>query len=163
MRHRFRSDKDGFSLLEMIIIIAIMAILFGGVALSYNMVRSANTKGTAYDIDGNLTTLKSKNMASNKLKYMHLYRYSGDFYVDYTDVASYTPAGEGEVIGDSAVTITCDGTVLSEGTVVTIGMQKKDGAFSQGPKEIKLSSEDGTTYVVYLIHETGKHYVEQLG
>ena len=154
------TEREGFSLIELMIVIAIMAILTGGIALSYNLVQSADTKGTAYDIDSKLTNLKSRNMGSNKQMYMHLYRYSGDIFVDYTEEDSYTPTGSGEMIGDSAVTVSCDGAVMSDGSVTTIGIQKKDGAFSKGPEEIKVSSEDGTSYVVYLIQDTGKHYVE---
>ena len=44
----------------MIIIIAIVGILTGGIAISYNLVRSADVKGMAYDIDSSLTNLKSK-------------------------------------------------------------------------------------------------------
>lgn len=154
------SGRDGFSLIELMIVIALMAILTGGVALSYNMVRSADTKGTAYDIDSGLTELKSKNMGGNKLLYMHLYRYNGTYYIDYTDSESYTPGGNGTEIGDSEVTVICDGATLADGDEVTIGIQKKDGAFSQGPEEIHVESDDGTGYIVYLVRDTGKHYVE---
>ena len=40
-------ERDGFSLVEMIIIIAIVGILTGGIAISYNLVRSADVKGMA--------------------------------------------------------------------------------------------------------------------
>lgn len=63
-------ERDGFSLVEMIIIIAIVGILTGGIAISYNLVRSADVKGMAYDIDSSLTNLKSKNMGSNKQLFM---------------------------------------------------------------------------------------------
>ena len=43
-------ERDGFSLVEMIIIIAIVGILTGGIAISYNLVRSADVKGMAYDL-----------------------------------------------------------------------------------------------------------------
>lgn len=161
MRQRLMAVRDGFSLIELVIVIALMAILVGGISLSFNMLYSADTKGTAYDIDNNLTSLKSRNMGSNKLMYMHLYRYSGDIYVDYTQEKSYTPTGDGELIGDSAVTLSCDGVVMSDGSVTTIGIQKKDGAFSEGPEQIRVSGDVGTSYVVYLIHDTGKHYVEE--
>ena len=70
-------ERDGFSLMEMIIVIAIVGILTGGIAISYNLVRSADVKGMAYDIDSSLTNLKSKNMGSNKQLFMHLYNQRG--------------------------------------------------------------------------------------
>lgn len=160
MKQGKMSGRDGFSLIELIIVIALMAILTGGIALSYNLIRSADTKGTAYDIDSGLTDLKSKNMGGNKLLYMHLYRYNGTYYIDYTATESYTPGGNGIEIGDSEVTIIYDGVTLADGDEVTIGIQKKDGAFSLGPEEIHIVNEDGTGYIVYLVRDTGKHYVE---
>ena len=59
-------ERDGFSLMEMIIVIAILGMITGGIAVTYNMVRSADVKGMAYDFDSSLTNLKSKNMGSNK-------------------------------------------------------------------------------------------------
>lgn len=154
-------SRDGFSLIELIIVIALMALLTGGVTLSYRLIRSADTKGTAYDIDSALTDLKSKNMAANKLLYLHLYRYEGAYYIDYTESESYTPDGNGTEIGDSEVTITCDGTALADGDEVTIGIQKKDGAFSAGPEEIRVTDDGVTGYIVYLVRDTGSHFVEE--
>ena len=57
-------ERDGFSLMEMIIVIAILGMITGGIAVTYNMVRSADVKGMAYDIDSSLTNLKSKNISS---------------------------------------------------------------------------------------------------
>ena len=119
-------ERDGFSLVEMIIIIAIVGILTGGIAISYNLVRSADVKGMAYDIDSSLTNLKSKNMGSNKQLFMHLYKQSGNYFIDYTKEESYTPSGEGESVGESGMSLKYDGKELTDGEVITIGIQKKD-------------------------------------
>ena len=74
-------ERDGFSLMEMIIVIAILGMITGGIAVTYNMVRSADVKGMAYDIDSSLTNLKSKNMGSNKQLFMHLYKQSGNYFI----------------------------------------------------------------------------------
>ena len=155
-------ERDGFSLVEMIIIIAIVGILTGGIAISYNLVRSADVKGMAYDIDSSLTNLKSKNMGSSKQLFMHLYKQSGNYFIDYTKEESYTPSGEGVSVGESGISLKYDGKELTDGEVITIGIQKKDGAFSVGPEEIEVYDDNVNDYMVYLVKDTGKHYVEEL-
>ena len=155
-------ERDGFSLMEMIIVIAILGMLTGGIAVTYNMVRSADVKGMAYDIDSSLTNLKSKNMGSNKQLFMHLYKQSGNYFIDYTEEESYTPSGEGESVGESGISLKYDGKELTDGEVSTIGIQKKDGAFSVGPEEIEVYDNNVNDYMVYLVKDTGKHYVEEL-
>ena len=141
-------ERDGFSLMEMIIVIAILGMITGGIAVTYNMVRSADVKGMAYDIDSSLTNLKSKNMGSNKQLFMHLYKQSGNYFIDYTEEESYTPSGEGESVGESGISLKYDGKELTDGEVITIGIQKKDNNVND--------------YMVYLVKDTGKHYVEEL-
>lgn len=155
-------ERDGFSLMEMIIVIAILGMITGGIAVTYNMVRSADVKGMAYDIDSSLTNLKSKNMGSNKQLFMHLYKQSGNYFIDYTKEESYTPSGEGELVGESGISLKYDGKELTDGEVITIGIQKKDGAFSVGPEEIEVYDDNVNDYMVYLVKDTGKHYVEEL-
>ena len=155
-------ERDGFSLMEMIIVIAILGMITGGIAVTYNMVRSADVKGMAYDIDSSLTNLKSKNMGSNKQLFMHLYKQSGNYFIDYTEEESYTPSGEGESVGESGISLKYDGKELTDGGVITIGIQKKDGAFSVGPEEIEVYDDNVNDYMVYLVKDTGKHYVEEL-
>ena len=155
-------ERDGFSLMEMIIVIAILGMITGGIAVTYNMVRSADVKGMAYDIDSSLTNLKSKNMGSNKQLFMHLYKQSGNYFIDYTEEESYTPSGEGESVGESGISLKYDGKELTDGEVTTIGIQKKDGAFSVGPEEIEVYDDNVNDYMVYLVKDTGKHSVEEL-
>ena len=155
-------ERDGFSLMEMIIVIAILGMITGGIAVTYNMVRSADVKGMAYDIDSSLTNLKSKNMGSNKQLFMHLYKQSGNYFIDYTEEESYTPSGEGESVGESGISLKYDGKELTDGEVITIGIQKKDAAFSVGPEEIEVYDNNVNDYMVYLVKDTGKHYVEEL-
>lgn len=155
-------ERDGFSLMEMIIVIAILGMITGGIAVTYNMVRSADVKGMAYDIDSSLMNLKSKNMGSNKQLFMHLYKQSGNYFIDYTEEESYTPSGEGESVGESGISLKYDGKELTDGGVITIGIQKKDGAFSVGPEEIEVYDNNVNDYMVYLVKDTGKHYVEEL-
>ena len=51
-----RGKREGFSLMEMIIIIGIIGILAGAVGLSIGLLKSTDTKSTAYDINSSLTS-----------------------------------------------------------------------------------------------------------
>lgn len=155
--------REGFSLVEMIIVIAIMGILTGGVALSYNLICEADTKGAAYDIDNELTELKSRNMAGNKTIYMHLYQYAGSYYIAYSDNATFTATTDAKKIGEDGVQISYKDETgsIAPVSMLHISIQKKDGAFLQAPDEIIVTAKKASTYTLQLIKDTGRHYVEE--
>ena len=93
---------------------------------------------------------------------MHLYNQTKNYFIDYTEEESYTPSGEGESVGESGISLKYDGKELTDGEVITIGIKKKDGAFSVGPEESEVYDNNVYDYMVYLVKDTGKHYVEEL-
>lgn len=162
MNRKQVTERDGFSLVEMIIVIAVMAVLVGTIALSYNLLRAADTKGAANEINSGLSDLKSKSMATNKTIYMHLYQLNGTYYIAYSEDETFTPTEEALDIGDDSMQITYkdESGVVHPVSMVHIKMQKKDGAFAQAPTEITVSADRAPTRTVHLIKDTGKHYVE---
>ena len=155
--------KDGFSLVELIITISIIAILTGLAAFGFGYLRTADAKGTANAINSGLSDLKAENMTKNKKIYMHLYEYDGSYYIHYTsedEESSFSPDGSGKEIGKSTVTVSCDGTEMSDGSDVRFSVRKKDGAFTHGPKQIDVSASNGSHYRIKLVWDTGKHYME---
>lgn len=152
--------KEGFSLVELIIVVAIMSILVGLTALGFGFLRSADAKGVTHGINSGLSELKSENMAKNKKIYMHLSEYDGSYYITYTESDTFTPDGSGKDIGSSDVTVTCDGTVMAPGSSVCFSIRKKDGAFTHGPSKINVTADNGSSYDIYLVKDTGKHYIE---
>lgn len=156
-----KKNKDGFSLIELVIVIVIMAVLTGLTALGIGFMKAGDTRGVASEIDSCLSELKSQAMAKNKPVYMHLYQYDGNYYVKYTETDSTTPNSDGEEIGSGEVSVvTSDGVDVSGSHVVTFAIRKKDGAFTMGPEKITVSSDYSKTYTVCLVKDTGKHFVE---
>lgn len=157
---RLLAKKAGFSLVELVIVIGIMAVLVGLTALGFGYFGTADAKGVTHGINSGLSDLKSENMAKSKKVYMHLNLYHGNYYVVYTDSDSFTPDGSGKKIGDSDVTVTCDGTVMSEGSDVCFSIRKKDGAFTHGPSKVTVKAEGSFDYNVNIVKDTGRHYIE---
>lgn len=169
-------DKDkqpGFSLMELIIVIAIMAVLASGIALSIGLLRSSDAKKLAGEINSSFTTLRSDNMAKSELSYMHIYYYENDYYIQMSKDPTPLEDGSGRNIGSGSVTVSFKGkSDISLGSgltsVLTFCINKKDGSFVEKvnntelktTSEIEISSNTSTKYRIVLVRDTGRHYME---
>lgn len=189
MNKKRARNLSGFSLVELLILIAVMSILVGMVSIGFGFLRSNDTKEVAYGIENGLKTLKSNDMAGKETVYLHIFVHNGKYYRIITNsVAAPTPGGNEKEIGKASsisVNVTYDvkdehGNSLPDRTVtlsesgtkdICIGMAKKDGTFlyqnvsgtnnSEAPREMHVTTASGTTsYLVYMVTDTGKHYVE---
>lgn len=164
------SNDQGFSLIELVIAIAILAIMCVGGMSAMGYLSMANSSKCASRIDSSLTVLKSKNSAEARSTYMHLYRYRDRYYVRYSNQPSYTPDDsnykEGEEIGNSQITISyqegnlsASSVTIQDGDCKTFGIRKKDGAFTGTMEPTCVISVIGqSTYKVTLVTNTGKHF-----
>lgn len=188
MNRKRERSLSGFSLIELMILIAVMSILVGMVTLGFGMLRSTDTKQVAYGIENGLKTLKSRDMAGKDTVYMHLFVHNGRYYRTITNsVTPPTPGGNEKEIGNAgaiSIDVIYDvkdehGASLPDRSVtmsesgtkdICIGMAKKDGTFlyqnvsgtnnSEAPREVHVKASGGTSYLVYMVTDTGKHYVE---
>lgn len=172
--------RAGFSLMEMVVVIALLGILVSGIGLSIGLLRSTDTKGAAYDINSGLTDLKSRTTGGKNQPYMYLYFLDQAYYLDisYVEPDAYTPTTDAKEIGDDRLQILYGtGKNALEGAAdgfICIAFQKKDGAFltdetgmclkdgkSTCPEVIYVDADDAPGYAVYMIPDTGHHYVEE--
>ena len=157
-------NREGFSLVELIIVIALMGILVGLSAYGYGYLKLADAKGLANGINSGLSELKSESMAKKKPVYMHLYEKDGSYILYYSDNASCDVDHDGKNLGSSNMSVKMDGTELGAGGKKSFHIRKKDGAFDavngdEPPAEIEVSS-DSYTYKIILVKDTGRHYIE---
>ncbi|MBR6230262.1 MAG: prepilin-type N-terminal cleavage/methylation domain-containing protein [Eubacterium sp.] len=165
MKENRRQMREGFSLIELVIAIAILAIFVGITSLSVALLRSADTKGLANGINNSLTDLKAKTESHTGPYYLHIYKNDNGFYANFSDKPDFAGAAAGdERLGAASMTVSADsGDKISGSTVCTVQIRKKDGAYVMGPKSLSVSkSEDSPAeYIVKLAKDTGLHYIEQ--
>lgn len=160
-----KKNNKGFSLVEMIIVIAIIAIVTSAAFFGFGYLSMADCKKCANRINSGLSTAKSKTMAEVDQMNMFLYRYNDDFYIKYDTSDTITKDGDAEKIGNGSISITTYSvsgttTVLQNGSEpVKVTISRKDGSYKTAPQSFLVSSGD-VSKTVYLVTETGKHFVE---
>ncbi len=168
--------RKGFSLIELIIAIAILAIFVGVVSLSVGLIRSADTKGLASHINDSLTDLKAITEAHTGPYYLHIYKDDGAYWKYYDSSSTFVkpasnasenrlgPDSMGVIINDSSGSRLLDDASSDS---VTVSIKKKDGSYNTGvPVSMdvhRASDGSGTAdYRVIISEKTGLHYLEQL-
>lgn len=155
-------------MIELIITIAIMAILTGSFVGAAGYLKYANAKAGAKKINTELSELRIDSMSKMKTPYMYLYNIDGSTYMKVVTGDNADKAAIGGVldknttkIGNSQVKVLCDGTQIADGSAIKISMDKSTGAFKSTISKIEVASIDGkTSYVIKLVQSTGRHYIE---
>lgn len=183
--------EAGFTLVEMIITIAIMAILAGVAAGSMSLITAGNAKKSSARFNSALNEAQVQTMSRVKPTYLYLYRASNGRIMVATSESDAADACKtiGEItaatrkereVGDSTITVkyTQNSTekTLGDGEILRITYRKDSGAydvgesghtndFSLAPADRKFISEvkfEGkSSYKVKMVKETGRHYVEK--
>lgn len=192
MRKR-QNLEAGFTLVEMIVVIAIMAILAGVAGASMSLITAGNAKKSAARFNSALNETQVQTMSLAKPTYLYLYRASNgtimvatlqqestDAYTSRTEVLSNLSKMKERELGDKSITIkyTQDSTekTLGENDIIRIAFKKDSGAYdvkeSGGAGDFSILPEDRKFisdvkfegkghYIVKMVKETGKHYVER--
>lgn len=158
-------DNKGFSLVEFIIVVGIIAIVTSAAFYGFGYLSMADCKKCATRINSGLSTAKSKTMASVDPVNMFLYRYDGDYYIKYDTSDTITKDTDAEKVGNANITVKVNSvggssTILQDGSEpVKISSSRKDGSYKSGPQTIDVSAGD-VTKTIYLVTDTGKHFIQ---
>lgn len=164
-----KNHHKGFSMIELIIVIAIIGIFTAMATLGFGYLQSGNVKSAAKNIDSTLTKLKLDTMKQSNQPVMYIYKKGSDYYM-YCTANDFTVPGTGDAavgkkIGNSNVKITASkgGSEqnLNTGGSFQIKFKKGNGAFSSDYTHIYVRHSDGKgiTYDIEMVKETGKHFI----
>ena len=157
-----RKDNRGFSLVELIVVVAIIGVLMGVLSVSISAASSAKEKACASDIDKFITMCRTKCLTRAGAPYISI------SYEEDKIVGNYYENGEvadTEELGVSSieVTYTTDTGVtapIKNGEVITLSFNRSTGA--QMPNEngeyiTRITVSGSSIYTITLVPETGAH------
>lgn len=160
-----KNRNKGFSMMELIVVIAIIGLFTGLASIGLQYVQAGNVRSTAKTIDSNLTGLRLDTMRKADTPVMYLYKVGEDYYMlCTTDATVARDRNNGTHIGNANTKITIDGTVLGN-TEMKVKFKKSSGAFADDSDArssilVERSKGNGTSYKIVLVPDTGKHYIE---
>lgn len=158
--------REGYSLVEFAVIIAIMGIVVGLSALGFAYLTHANSKQLASQINSGLSELRSENMAKSTSSYLHIYSYDDVYYMKINGDDVCQMDGTGTEIGSTEFAIAVDGNGLGDNESYSFHIRKKDGAFTDvgatcpAPSKITIKDDSGDEKTIVIVKDTGKHFIE---
>lgn len=166
-----RKDRRGMSLVEMMIVMAIMGLLSASAVSLMGRVYYANTKKTVETISNALDRLRINTMSKEGAEYLYIYQIDQECYLiesgekrDSFDGAFMTEKGTKLCGGGTDIFLDSETGTKVEGDAVIRVAYKKSGAFNTDPVEgtnvsaIVVKGSGVTS--ISLAGETGKHYIE---
>ena len=164
-------EREGFSLVELIVTIALMVIFVGLAALSIGLLTASDSKGLASHFIECLTDLKADSEQNSGPRYLHVYKSTDGFYAIYDDKKNGTftipsdnsgakKIGSANLKMNASFAAGADAEITGN-AVVTVGIKKKDGSFdTDTPRYVEIEKDGVVEYRVVLARDTGLHYID---
>lgn len=169
-----KKNNAGFSLVELMIVVAIISVLIGVITITYSIVGKANAKSYATTLKQAIASARSDTMGRVQNTYELIITGNADGTVD----VQIGQGGSRQRIGDSKtpVELFSDGAAVSiiPGRIFRMKFSKSDGhvtymhfdggaidAFvSPGELHIQCGQTSGKHYTVHVVKQTGKVYMD---
>ncbi len=164
MRERKLRNQNGITLVEIIIVIAIVGILASTAVMMIGHLHYADTQKVVKTLDSSLNELQVKTMSKTGDYYMYVYHLSDGYYVQILsenlpafDASRLTT--DGKKLSNNTISICQDGVELPEDGYMKIAYTKQ-ATFDTANTNVQTIRIDGVPeYSIQLVYDTGKHFV----
>ena len=164
MRERKLRNQNGITLVEIIIVIAIVGILASTAVMMIGHLHYADTQKVVKTLDSSLNELQVKTMSKTGDYYMYVYHLSDGYYVQILsenlpafDASRLTT--DGKKLSNNTISICQDGVELPEDGYMKIAYTKQ-ATFDTANTNVQTIQIDGVPeYSIQLMYDTGKHFV----
>lgn len=169
-----KKDQRGFSMVELIVVIAIVGILAGASASLIGHIRAANTQKAVETVSDMLDRQRITSMSKQGTQYLYIYRLDDGYYMkalsDKLDMYQDGLLGTGgiKICGDAIAVSMQKGsgsveTMQRKNQVIRI-VFKKSGALNMdadsGTTYDHIIFAGSRTYTIELYEATGKHAIQ---
>lgn len=155
-------NNKGITLIEIIVVMAIVGILVGSSFVAIQYIQFGNTKKCVAKIEDELDRLLVETMSKKEKRYFYLFKTADGYFVtlDKDKKRENLEQKEAIKVAGSPVVIEADGQSINEENMIKIGYQKEGGAFSNDAYCSQITIEGNGTYRLHLVKDTGLHYLE---
>lgn len=173
MNGRKQFNQRGVTLIEIIIVIAMIGILTGGSVLFLGHLHYADTEKVVKTLDSALDELQVKNMSKADTYYMYVYDAGNGYYMktmtdDLTSFDSSKLDTDGIKLANHTIEIYGIGNDASGSRITLDGTTNyikisytKSASFQESETNVKQICIDGMPeYSISLVFDTGKHFID---
>lgn len=171
-----KKDQRGFSLVELIVVIAIIGILAGGTVTLISHIQYANNQRAVETVSDMLDRLRITSMSRKGPQYLYIYRLDDGYYMQISNV--FLDAYDDATLGSGGIKI-CSSNIaisMSHSGGTPIDLQRKtqvirivyknngilnDNASSGGSNADRIIFTSNSTYAIQIYKNTGKHAILQ--
>ncbi len=171
---RLRENQKGMSLVEIIIVIAMIGILAGTSISMLSYIMMGNTQKAAKTVSTAIEKQQANTMSKAGVPYLYIYKLSDGYYMktiidveiaDSNDTDFSQLDSSGTKLAGTNVTISKVDSAGTAGDVTETDfirvVYKKSGVFDSSKTNVSQIIIDGSgTYKITLIEATGKHILE---
>ena len=170
---RLKDDHRGFSLIEMVVVLGVIAIIASISLGVLKNARVANSEKTVKIMSSSISRLQANAMGKADKPYLYIYKSGDQFYLQTSTVK--LDAFDGSILNSSGMALgngiqvyTSDDNItytkVVGATFVKIAF-KKDGSFDSTETSAKYigirNGKESILHIIKLIIETGRHTLDE--
>ena len=170
MKKKKCRNEAGVTLIEIIIVLAIIGILASASVLLIGHLHYADTERVINNIDTSMNELQIKNISKAEQSYLYIYHLSDGYYMrilsdDLSGFDSSKLNGDGTKLSNNTIEIygtdAGGSRVAIKGTANYIKVSyTKSGSFDSSRTNVKEIAIEGTPQqTLTLVFDTGKHFI----
>ena len=164
-------NNKGFSLVELLIVIAILGIVGSGTFMGFNVLHNANVGNSAGTINSTLSAVRMNNMSKVQTQYLQIYRVGGYNYYRVADKPNIDFSYKLHKLGTSSTNVsytTTNSIRITDNNGISISFTRSgECVLYNSAGTLQTAEINGLTFFngerdksIRILSAVGKHYLK---